>query len=575
MSIKMAWNTLHLESAGQHICRGHFDFVCLQTGTGSASVQSVAKTQTQVLGDSRSKGATAPQLGVPSAASAALPSSNRGNKLRPTGLTVSPSRLSRMTLQDAQTDEEEEPASRQPEPASGQLRKSSSVAGGLTSMGSFSSPKGQPGGKAGLQLGLSSTAADGQQVASGSTVHSPERDSHDSKADDAASDESADTAVPAWRSNSAAAWVKQKSLDKSPSGQVSADLNQPENEEEQRTWEQQAEPDQAHAPSPEPPAEESATAQGKGRALGSLHIEVEEQPPQDGLQEWTEPGLDDIASAVAQYTGASPHELHALTSTSQDHEQVLEQPPRQLRQIPKIANLRVAGSRSGTQSPRAAAGRQYATQQEQMDAEMEAAMAADAEAAAAPKYANAQEEMEAELEAAMAAEMGVPKYANAQEQMEAELEAAMAADAAASDDHAAQTGRESAVQYASQWEQMDAELDAAMAAEASAISAAAPWETPQHESPKGHTMQMLQLPGGGEGLDLDSDGLTLPEPHPQQQVSLTLSMAVALACFILAASLIPWLLVQVNTDDMTAPHSCIMCCGLTGKAYSLVIICAA
>ena len=48
-------------------------------------------------------------------------------------------------------------------------------------------------------------------------------------------------------------------------------------------------------------------------------------------------------------------------------------------------------------------GRAYLAQQKQMDADFDAAMAADQ--TASPQYANAQEQMEAELEAAMAADL--------------------------------------------------------------------------------------------------------------------------------------------------------------------------
>ena len=250
-------------------------------------------------------------------------------------------------------------------------------------------------------------------------------------------------AVPAWESSSAAAWVKLKSLEKSQS--TAAQINDwAQQEQEEQLRQQQAERTHSAGNSP---------ALGRGMALGGLHIEVEEAPQQDGLPEWTESGLDDIAAAVAQYTGASPTDL--LTASDDQQDQALTPKQQQL----QIAKLRSSGSNNLTmsQSPAVSTGKAYAAQQEQLDAEFDAAMTADAEAAAAPRYANAQEQMEAELEAAMAAEAGAgaaPQYANAQEQMEAELEAAMAADAGQAASGDAET---------SEWQQM--ELDAAVAAE--------------------------------------------------------------------------------------------------------------
>ena len=369
----------------------------------------------------------------------------------------------------------------------------------------------EPGSKPGLESQLSGNAEVNSQAARRSaTMQSRRSTGQDPEADGLVSNASSDAAVPAWRSNSAAAWVKQKSFNRSLSRGGMEGSQQ--GEEEVQSWGQPAQPDQAASASPQAGQEEAAAGPGKGRALGSLHIEVdEEKPSQDELQDWTESGLDDIAAAVAQYTGASPHELITTTFSprDQDHSptQLLQQLPAQQRQRLQMADLHMTGSRAATQSPRTAAGKQYATQQEQMDAELDAAMAADAEAAAAPRYANAQEEMEAELEAAMAAEMGGPKYANAQEQMESELEAAMAADAAAGEDEGASSAH------------LIDELNGAAAADAAAgqfAKSAAPLAMRLYDSPKHRTAQMLELPGDKEGLDLDADGLAAPQPFLQQ-----------------------------------------------------------
>ena len=429
-----------------------------------------------------------------------------------------------MTLQDAQTDEEEVPASAQPQ-ADSQMKRTVSLAEGHPGMGVGSSHTrdAKPGIKE-LQGQLSGNAQVSYKTPGRSAaVQSRHSTDQDLKADGLVSKESSDV-VPAWRSNSAAAWVKQKSLDKSLS-RGGIDWNQQE-EEEVQSWEQAA---QAASVSPQAGQVEPATAPGKGRAPGSLHIEVEEKPPQDELQDWTESGLDDIAAAVAQYTGASPHDLVTTTFSPRDQDksptQLLQQLPMQQRQRLQVADLHEASSRAATQSPRATAEKQYATHQEQMDAELDAAMAADAEAAAAPKYANAQEEMEAELEAAMAAEIGVPKYANAQEQMEAELEAAMAADAAAGEDQ----DESSALKIDKLNEVLAADAGPGLFARS-----AAPLHVQLHDSPKDRTVQMLDLPGDGEGLDLDADGLYAPQPFLQQvrfaAQNLSLGLANIMCC---------------------------------------------
>ncbi len=335
-----------------------------------------------------------------------------------------------MTIQDPQDNEEMDESTHGSadgaEDHHGQLSRGTSGVAAQAGMGDFRSPKQQAEAKQGLRLQLASNAMANRitQERSSSEMSSPRGGlvSHDS-------------AVPPWESNSAAAWVKQKSLEKTQSAAAQiAEWRQ--QEEEQQSLQQQSEPDQDSGISP---------ASGKGRALGSLHIEVGDATPQDGLQEWTESGLDDIAAAVAQYTGASPDDLTVPTDSPQQQQQL---PPKQ------IAQLRKTGSGQLSQSPKPSAGKAFATQQDQIGADsIDSATVAGAKRGLAPQYANAQEQMEAELEAAMAADsdsaaVGAPVYANAQEQMEAELEAAMAADAD---------------QSADPWDQM--ELDAAQAAD--------------------------------------------------------------------------------------------------------------
>ncbi len=391
-------------------------------------------------------------------ASSLLP--GRGLSFRPPGLTGSPSRLSRMTIQDTVTDHEadelsfDQPVADSAEAQPGSsIQRTASRAETQTGMGGVGNPKLGAAGKVGLELQLAGPGRSSRDVSS-------MRSSQDPLVSNPVSSESTAAAVPAWESNSAAAWVKQKSLEKSQStaAQVAG-------------WAREEEEQQLNEVAGNSPvkAATGGPGLGKGRALGGLHIELEEQPPQDGLQEWTESGLDDIAAAVLQYTGASPTELLTTTDDPQDQQQSPRQ--QQQQQRPQITVLRTASPRLSTQSPKkASAGKAYATQQDEMDAELDAAMAADRDASAAPKYANAQEQMEAELEAAMAADSGVaaagagaPVYANAQEQMEAELEAAMAADAAADARQDVQGGNENASQHADQWQQM--EIDAAAAAD--------------------------------------------------------------------------------------------------------------
>ena len=441
----------------------------------------------------------------------------------------SPSRLSRMTLQDAQAAEEEGESASEQGSASATLNRADSVLVGLSDVVDGDHVKQKPElqlhlpSNAELSHGLSRTAS---TAAAAATVRSPRMMSQELREESVAKDESTESVVPPWRSNSAAAWVKQNSFRKSLSAKAFPDWDQ--QEEELQRKEQQAEPDQDEAASPHARARQSASGPGRAQPLGSLHIEVEEQPQQDGLQDWAESGLDDIAAAVAQYTRASPDDL----LSTEGRQQVEEQNPEQLlqqRQRPQAASLQLAGFRSATQSPRVEAKRQYGTEQEQMEAELEAAMAADAEPVAerqhnseqeqmeagmeavtaaemsGPTYANAQEQMEAELEAAMTAEICAPKYANAQEQMEAELEAAMAADAAANVAQDERHARENDMEYPEQWQQKDKEIGAVMAAK---TSSAAPDRIPLHYSEhEGRAGQTLSLPGDGDGLDLDADGI--------------------------------------------------------------------
>ena len=437
-----------------------------------------------------------------------------------------------MTLQDTQAAEEERESASQQGSVSGTLERAGSVPEGLSDVVHGDHPKQKPE----LQLhlpsnaelshvSLSRTASAAAAAATAAAVHSPRMMSQEAREGEVAKDESTGSVVPPWRSNSAAAWVKQKGFAKSLSAEAFPDWDQ--QEEEQQPWEQQAEPDQDQAAGPQAGAGQSAPAPARAKPPGSLHIEVEDQPQQDGLQDWAESGLDDIAAAVAQYTGALPHDLLSTEGSQQAEEQHAEQVPQQQR--PQAASLQLAGYESATQSPRVKAKRQYATQQEHMEAELEAAMAADAEPAAeqqqldnarehveveteasmgaemsGPKYANAREQMEAELEAAMAAEISVPKYGNAQEQMEAELEAAMAADAAADMPQHVRHGSDDEEQHPQQWEQKDADVGAVMAA---VTTSAAPDRTPLHYSAsEGRAGQTPSLPEDANGVDLDING---------------------------------------------------------------------
>ena len=414
----------------------------------------------------------------------------------------SPSRLSRMTLQDTQAAEEEEESAPEQGSASAELKKAGSVLGGLLDVIDNDHPK-QPE----LQLHLPSNAelshASLSRSVSAAAGHSPRMMSQELREETVAKDESTGSVVPPWRSNSAAAWVKQRSFTRSLSPKAFPDWDQ--QEEAQQSWEVQAEPDQDQAVGPQARAGQSATAPGRAKPLGSLHIEVEEQPQQEGLQDWAESGLDDIAAAVAQYTGASPDDLLSTDGSQQVEEQHAEQRPQQLQQRPQAASLQPDGLEFGTQSPRHKPKRQFATEQEQMEAELEAALAADAEPVAERQHDNQQEQMHVGMEAVTAAEKSGPKYANAQEQMEAELEAAMAADATDDGPQDFRHGSEDDVQYPQQWGQKDEELAAVMAAK---TTSAAPDRTPlQYSASDGRAGQTLSLPGSGGGLDLDADNI--------------------------------------------------------------------
>ena len=330
-----------------------------------------------------------------------------------------------MTIQDPQIDDDLDESTHgtadieEDQPGSHLSRSASGVVG-QQGMGATNNPEHQEGVASGLQKQLTGNAGanvkvQDRSVRSSSDISSP----GGGLVNISVSGESNTAAVPPWESNSAAAWVKQKSLEKSQS--AAAQLADWQQQEEEKSRQHAAEANQDTRSSP---------ASGKGRALGGLHIQVEEKAPQDGLQEWTESGLDDIAAAVAQYTGASPDELMAATDDQQDSQLGPEQ----------AMQLRKLGSQQLAHTPRASTPKAHATQQEQGNAAFDSAAAAATgpKRGNAPRYANAQEQMEAELEAAMAADndssaaagaAAAPVYANALEQMEAELEAAMAAEA--------------------------------------------------------------------------------------------------------------------------------------------------
>lgn len=136
-------------------------------------------------------------------------------------------------------------------------------------------------------------------------------------------------------------------------------------------------------------------------------------------QEWEQTDGDDIAAAVAQYTGSKQRDLPAQEAD----QQVPNAQQAQHDNKPRLAvqhgdNFKKSDSfhhREQAGSDRHPPELSYAEQQARMDAEFEAAMAADQDMSNADLQANGST---------------VQHYASPQEQMEAELEAAMAADAA-------------------------------------------------------------------------------------------------------------------------------------------------
>ncbi|KAL0022404.1 hypothetical protein WJX77_008671 [Trebouxia sp. C0004] len=506
-----------------------------------APEQQMSRRQTDSQTDSQSQFKGTPLPSAAAKAPSTLP--NRGQSLRPTGMAASPSRLSRMTIQDPQDNEEmDKSAQRSADGAEdhlGQLSRATSSVFAQAGMRELSSPKQQSEAKPGLRLQLASNTVANRITQDRSSLEMSSL--RGGLVRSLVSNDSTNAAVAPWKSNSAAAWVKQQSLEKTQSAAAQlADWRQ--QEEEEQLLQQQPEPDQDSGIGP---------ASGRGRALGGLHIEVGEAGPQDGLQEWTESGLDDIAAAVAQYTGASPDDLMVPTDDQQQEQEQL--PPKQ------IAQLHKTGSKQLSQSPRPSAGKAHATQQDRTGADsIDAAAVAGAKRGAAPRYANAQEQMEAKLEAAMAADddsaaTGAPVYANAFDQMEAELEAAMAADAnqavteaqtgdpwgqieldaaKAADDAIRDAHKPAKKVYATQQEEMDAELEAAMAADAAAANtdtqdsplAAVGYGASPGGSPKRRNGPRLELPGNGGGIDFDALDLAAPQDgtaggDPQQDAS--------------------------------------------------------
>lgn len=138
-------------------------------------------------------------------------------------------------------------------------------------------------------------------------------------------------------------------------------------------------------------------------------------------QEWEQTDIDDIAAAVAQYTGSKQKDLPVQDTEPQQAQHDRAETP-QRRSKPQLAlqqrdSFKKSSSfhhREGEDSDRADAQLSYAEQQARMDAELQAAMFADqgleeedggGGSSTARQYASPQEQMEAELEAAMAADM--------------------------------------------------------------------------------------------------------------------------------------------------------------------------
>lgn len=182
----------------------------------------------------------------------------------------------------------------------------------------------------------------------------------------------------------------------------------------------------------------------------AVHAEGEAFEPSGSQQDWEPEDGDDIAAAVAQYTGSKHKSLpvqdrdqHPFEAQQAQHAQ--QQQPQQPRSKPQLAvqhrdNFKKSSSfhhRRGEQADRPTAESSYAEQQARMNAEFEAAMFADATA---------------ENGDTAGGHNTAGQYATPQEQMEAELEAALAGEDGGSADRALP---------GSQWESLESELDAA------------------------------------------------------------------------------------------------------------------
>ena len=165
-------------------------------------------------------------------------------------------------------------------------------------------------------------------------------------------------------------------------------------------------------------------------------------------QEWAQGDIDDIAAAVAQYTGSKQKDLPVQDTEPQQAQHDRAETP-QRRAKPQLAlqqrdSFKKSSSfhhREGQDSDRADAQLSYAEQQARMDAELEAAMFAD---------------QGSQEEGGGGSSSAAKQYASPQEQMEAELEAAMAADAAAADSRDIEGDRKQ-----DQWESTESALDTA------------------------------------------------------------------------------------------------------------------
>ena len=217
-------------------------------------------------------------------------------------------------------------------------------------------------------------------------------------------------------------------------------------------WSSSSAPQKARQPpgletwqAPTPQAEENAN---RGR----------ERPDEEKqAQDWEQADQDDIAAAVAQYTGARPENVPGKASHEPAFEFVSQQAQHEAPQLrrgrPQLALQHGDGykksqsfHRRESDSDQHAPDMSYAQQQAQMETELEAAMLAEQAPTQdtspgrgmSKQYASPMEQMEAELEAAMAADTaaggseGGRMYDGGQTRMEADMESAMAADAAAS-----------------------------------------------------------------------------------------------------------------------------------------------